>query len=315
MRQALLLTLGAAGLLLFACGSDTSNGSSSGDAGGDAGASSSSSSSSSGASSTSSSGSSGTEDAGADGSSGGDGGSDPPYAVVYSAASPIGIDQRTPVAATFATNGALDSYTYAADEAPERGTGAVYNVFKDANAGVGRWSDGQLGGKFYGNPMPLLNNKQGYHYGWVLRPASIPAPVAATYAVLGASQPTMDDGTTAIGTATTGSMATAVDGATMRVGIELSVVMPDDGSYTVTTTGGTATPATSPIVANGTQLGFAGTASVTTATGAACSGGACTANIRAMRSANNERIVIAFVITSAGATGKAVRGSVAFGKK
>lgn len=311
MRKPLLLSFAAAGVLLLACGSDvTSGGATFQNDGGsdDAGGSSSSSSGSPG----DGGGSSSSGDSGSDGSSG-DGGNDPPYAVVYSAAAPIGIDSRTPVAATFATNGALDSYTYSADEAPERGMAAVYNVFKDATSGVGRWADGTLGGKFFANTMPSLNGNQGFHYGFVVRPTTIPAPAAAAYTFLGASAPSIDDGSLPVGTLT-GDVATAVDGANMRLGVELTFTMPNDTTYTVSTTGGVATPSTSAVVTTGQTLGLAGTAPVTSA-GVACQGGGtCTATIRAMRTADNDRIVIAFVVT-AGASGKAIRGAAAFAKQ
>lgn len=312
MRSALLVSLGAVGAILAACGSDGGSGDTSG--ANDAGSTSSStSSSSSGGSSSSSSGSSGAGDAGSDGSSsGGDGADDPPFAVVFSSAAPIGLAQRTPVDVVLATNGALDEYTYSADEAPMRGMAAVYNVFKDATSGVGRWSDGTLGGKFNGETMPFLNGSQGYHYGWVARPSAIPAPTAGTYTMLGGSQPTIDDGSLALGTLSGASAATAIDGANMRLGIQLTFTMPMDATYTVTTTGGAAAPATSAVVSSG-QLGLAGAGTVASP-GAACQGGgACSATFTAMRTAGNDRIVVAYAIT-AGATGKTIRGSLAFGK-
>lgn len=247
-----------------------------------------------------------SEDAPVDGSGG------PPWAVVFSGPAPYGIEGRSPVDATFAVNGALDSYTFAADEAPQRSTAAVYDVLADGIAGTGRWSDGMTGGTFHGSPGVLFNNKQAFHYGYVMRPSAVPAPVAATFAIAKATSPTMDDGTFAPGTCT-GSAATAVDGASMRVGLALSVEILGDGTYTVSTTGGVATPSTSAIVAGGSDLVFSGSAAVTGA-GAACGGGgACTATIEGIRSASHDRIVIAYAIDS-GTTGKAVRGAVVLSK-
>lgn len=315
MRRPLLLVLGSAGLLLFACGSEVTSGEATfaNDAGGDGAGGGSSGGSSGSSSGGSSSGGEDGGDAGATDAGGGDGDSLPPYAVVWSGPDPYAIGSRTPVAATFAVNGALDSFTYSAAEAPERKTAGVYDVLKDALSGTGRWSNGNTGGTFDGNTGILLSPTQGFHYGFIVRPAAAPAATAGTYALAGVTQPTIDDGTVPIGTMT-GTVATAIDGANMRVGIQLSIAMPTDATYTVTTTGGSAVPATSAIVASGTELGFGGDATATSV-GAACQGGgACTATIKAMRAAGNDRIVIAYAVT-AGAAGKTLRGAAVFAKQ
>jgi hypothetical protein len=87
--------------------------------------------------------------------------------------------------------------------------------------------------------------------------------------------------------------------------------MPGDATYTLTTTGGVADPSQSAV--GGNANAFFGDIAATS-TGVACSGGsACKAGVRGMigSGANGAaRAVFAFVLSSGGATGKALRGAV-----
>ncbi len=169
------------------------------------------------------------------------------YVMVYSTApllSGIGIDLRPDVSATFLSDGALSSYRASNDERLELGGASATVGYSDAVATTGSWSGGPTSGRFY-NAKPngdftFTPNQDGFHYA-VARPAASLPSGTVSYVLVGASQPTKSDGS-APGTLDTGTVS--IDFAANKVGVELRATL-DGSPFTLTTTGGSATPASS----------------------------------------------------------------------
>src|SRR5205814_550103 len=91
-----------------------------------------------------------------------------------------------------------------------------------------------------------LSATQGFHYAVGTSSDTLPSSGNATYTLLGATEVTRGDGTVAVGTAT-GDMTVAF-AVTSTVGLSLTLNL-DGTDYDITTTGGTATPASSEVTA------------------------------------------------------------------
>lgn len=123
---------------------------------------------------------------------------------------------------TLDSNGGLLSYTRTGGTTRTRGTMSQTDVFGNADALIGRWTNGTNTG---GNPF-TLNANQGFHY-VLTRPVAsgfaLPASGVIHYDLLAATQPTIVDGSLAPGTFT-GDMAIVL-GAQNRIAMEATITM------------------------------------------------------------------------------------------
>jgi hypothetical protein len=243
-----------------------------------------------------------------------------PYTIVY-AGSVVGVDMR-PIAAGKATfDGAkLSGYESSMDERPTVGTNTVADVTGTSLFAMGRWAGGTTGGKFYmsgtGGLIDLPANG-GFQYVIGIPADPIPSTGATPYTTLAKTTATISDGSFAPGTVT-GTLAANLAAATTKVGFSVTLDIPGDTTYTVTSTGGTANPAaagtgTAPAVKGAF---FDNTTTVTT-TAASCSGGAgCTAGVYGVvigPAAENIALIV-HVYNGGGGSPKSVSGAIVFKK-
>ncbi|HVY25437.1 MAG TPA: hypothetical protein VHB79_02755 [Polyangiaceae bacterium] len=163
-----------------------------------------------------------------------------PYAVVY-AGTTIGVDFRPVKSAAFAANQLID-FVASNNEHRAIGTASNHEADHDALMQWGRWADGKMGE----TDMVTLSATQGFHYAIGAASAALPANGTQDYELVAATPVTVGDGSKALGTAT--ASATVAFSATTHVGATFSLTI-DGVTYTVTTTGGTATPGTSEVTA------------------------------------------------------------------
>jgi len=237
-----------------------------------------------------------------------------PYFLSYSSRGGPGIDSRPSVTATFAGN-AITGYVASPNESPTRGTSTTAEPGMDAFVAWGRWTGGTTAGVLNANPGIVLSATEGFHLALGLKtaPALVPASGGATYLLIGATHPTLEDGSLALGTLT-GAMNVSFAGASTKVGFALSIDMPGDTTYAVTTNGGTGTPSTSEVgsVAAVNPARIGGDV-IVTSTGKACTGGvSCKATFQGfIAGPNSDRVALAFTL-SAGMLGTQVRGVAVF---
>lgn len=238
-----------------------------------------------------------------------------PYFISYSAAGP-GIDTRPSVTATFSGQ-EIVGFVASPMESPVRGTNVTSEAGMDAFIAWGRWNGGTTAGTFYANPGVVLSPTQGWHLvlGHATPAAMVPATGSADYALLATTRPTIEDGSLPIGKLT-GSIKAAFSGGTTHLGVSLSIDMPTDVTYVVTSNGGTAAPATSEVTVIGVNYGAIGGQIPISSAGKACTGGAtCKISFQGfMAGPNAERIGLAFVL-SAGKLGTQVRGVAIFARQ
>jgi hypothetical protein len=209
------------------------------------------------------------------------------YAFVDAARSVAGgLNSSTFATATFDPAGQMTKFSGGLNSATFTGTHMEFGT----SAGViawGRWIgsatvvDGSPGvGPVTGfNPGP----NQGYHYVVGIPTAAMPTSGTATYALLGATNPTYATGTVAPGTFS-GSLSVTF-GANAIVNGSFSIAMPDAKGYAWT---GTAT-------ASGASFNMAG--SVPTGTGGACLSG-CSASVQGFfAGATAERAGVSYRVT------------------
>ena len=237
-----------------------------------------------------------------------------PYFLSYSSRGGPGIDSRPSVTATFAGN-EITGYVASPNESPTRGTSTTAEPGMDAFVAWGRWTGGTTAGVLNAKPGIVLSAMEGFHLALGLKtaPASVPASGGATYVLIGATHPTLEDGSLALGTLT-GAMNVSFAGASTKVGFALSIDMPGDTTYAVTTNGGTGTPSTSEVgsvaAVNPARIGGA---VIVTSAGKACTGGAsCKATFQGfIAGPNSDRVALVFTL-SAGMLGTQVRGVAVF---
>lgn len=182
--------------------------------------------------------------------------------------------------------------------------------FDFGNDGIiawGRWT-GRVSGKADIDGLLTVDESysqnQGFHYVVGLPTVSMPQIGLATYNLLGATQPTYIDGSSAPGTLTSGMLS--VDFGQRSVGTNLNVAMPDGNGYAI---GGSATIAGNLFLAtNFTGLTVSGTA-----------GNACSSSCNALVSgffagASAERAGLAYHINDFQAS-KDIVGAAAFKKQ
>ena len=235
-----------------------------------------------------------------------------PYAIAYAAGINVGIDSRTPVTATFGARGALSGYTWTTNtvESPTVGTNVVADVSGDQFVTLGRWNGGTTAGGFYSSTTGFsYSGNQGFHYALGIPAVSLPTSGTATYAMLGATSPTVRDGSRSPGTAT-GALAVLWAGPSTKVGVQLKITIPNDATYEVLTSGGTANPAGSELSAFDTSM-FTGGSVTTVGNGQSCSG-SCTSIIQGFFAGpTQERAALAYTINS-GTSAKNVDGTMSF---
>lgn len=174
-----------------------------------------------------------------------------------------------------------------------------------------RWSDGQIGGQSFGNPrtMVLGENQSMHVLAW--SPATnLPSSGVATYTLVGATNPTVADGSLAPGSFD-GEIAVAFGGGMNRVGLDLDVSI-GGHTYNILTTGGTAAPNSSQLTL-GAGAGFSGTLDIA-AGGVACPDAACQAKVAgALAGSGASHAALAYTISANGnPTAKAVQGLAGF---
>lgn len=234
------------------------------------------------------------------------------YAISYAAGVDVGIDSRTPVTATFGATGSLASYSWTTNtvESPTIGSNVTADVSGDQFITLGRWNGGTTGGQYFANTTGFsYNGNQGFHYVIGVQTPSMPTTGTATYAMLGATSPTVRDGSRSPGSAT-GELAVQWGGPNTKVGVHLKVTMPSDAIYEVLTTGGTANPALSELQATGNST-FSGNSVLATGSGQSCSG-TCQAILQGFFAGpTQERAGLAYTISN-GTSAKNIDGTMSF---
>jgi hypothetical protein len=196
-----------------------------------------------------------------------------------------------------------------------RGTAQSADVGGDALITWGRWTNGSYEQvQTFGNTPVALGAEQALHYviGATTPGSNIPASGTASFSLMGATKPTFGDGALAAGTLA-GSMSVSWGGAAAtKVGMDLTVTMPGDASYSVVTAGGLASPSLSQVQTFfGAQ--FFGTVPVASA-GRACTSNpaGCGANIAGFFAGPAaERAGIAYQLGSGNAQ-QSIHGAAAF---
>ena len=203
-----------------------------------------------------------------------------PHAVMYSASGGIGIDMRPNSTATFDDSGVMTGYEAGAQEKPLLGTLTnselkVVGSPGDHGVAIGRWSDGNMAGEYYGGTY-TFSATQGFHYA-VGSTGTLPATGDKTYTVTGSTKVTGDDGNLMLGTVT--GTAKATFGSVGRLALELTVAVPGDMNFSVSTAGGLADPSQSGIMLTGAS--FFGNDVAAVSGGTACATG-CKLNLRGL---------------------------------
>ena len=262
----------------------------------------------------------------------GDGGGDPPPSgtvrtnqyVAYAAGEGIGIDNRTPrpnqdpafpLNVTYSASGAPIAYEWAASESPTIGSAR-----ENESGGVGeiigwtRWADGTTGGAFYSDPEKTFGPNQGWHIIAGSPVTDIPTSGTVTYELVGATAPTIRDGSLTPGSFT-GNLAVAFS-ATPVVGFDFEVSIGGD-AYSFGTAGGSANPSDGgrPIETSGDfAFTFFANNLPVTGSGSICGGtGDCTAGLRGFLAGNEASHVGVSYTFGSGSFDQNVDGVAAFG--
>ncbi len=180
------------------------------------------------------------------------------YMLAYSSGPNIGIDFRAPSSLRLtmdSSTGALlgyDTKPAAANNSRENiliGSNSIAELGGNANITWGRWNGGTATGNYYGNSgMPgAIGATQGFHY-VIGTAAALPTTGTVSYTVLGATQPTVGSGGLGSFTGTI-----KVDYAANKVGVDLTVTMPDH-TYHVVSNGGLTTLSASELSIDRTYL-------------------------------------------------------------
>ncbi|QJB70463.1 hypothetical protein [Parasphingorhabdus halotolerans] len=166
----------------------------------------------------------------------------------YAAGANVGIDAREIVDVTYAgTSGAPIGYVWklndftTENERPNIGT-AKENESGSVGEVIGwtRWADGKTGGRFYGEQNGLdFGPNQGFHLVTGTPATNLPTTGTVTYALAGATAPTIRDGSLAPGSFS-GNLAVAF-GATPLVGMDFAINI-EGNAYGFGTPGGAADP-------------------------------------------------------------------------
>lgn len=199
------------------------------------------------------------------------------------AGSVIGIDTRDQVTVTTDSAGiAKYVWTVNAVESPERGTS---KSFESGSAGdvIGwtRWADGTTAGTFFSSAPVTRAEDSGMAMIYGEPATNIPTSGTVTYALIGATKPTIRDGSVAPGTFD-GSVAVAFS-PTVKIGVDMQIAI-GGHTYNVVSTGGVADPSTSQLALYSNSPDMFGTNFLnriqTNPGGPACAGTTCEADVR-----------------------------------
>lgn len=171
--------------------------------------------------------------------------------VAYAAGQNIGIDSRTPgpnrtpplpLNVTYSDNGGAPlGYEWTTNESPTIGTASEHESGSLGDViGWTRWAEGTLSGNFYNGPAKTYGANEGFHIVAGTPVTNIPTQGTVSYALAGATAPTIRDGSLAPGSFT-GDLAIAF-GATPMAGFDFDVSI-GGSSYGFGTAGGAANPA------------------------------------------------------------------------
>lgn len=209
------------------------------------------------------------------------------YVVGYAADS-IGIDARDDVTVTIGSGGELNRYKVAdgADEDLERNSNnSLERGDSNGNVFIERWAGGETHGNYYnsnnGTTFSELGrtSHQGFHlmYGKPTAEENLPTNGIATYDLVAATNPTIDDGSFAPGTFD-GELG-ILFGPIFKVGVDFTVDMPGDHVYVIQTAGGAAAPSGVPQYKDFSKGLFRLNDIAMAQAGAACPSDGCTASV------------------------------------
>ncbi|NIJ41604.1 hypothetical protein FHS78_001894 [Parvibaculum indicum] len=138
-----------------------------------------------------------------------------------------------------------------------QGDATIADAGSDGPISWARWTNGQLGGTYFGNPMPVMPEDGGMHLALGPLATNVPVSGTAQYGLVGATQPTTSDGSVAPGTFT-GDLAVAFGAnyLTARVGFDFNVSI-GGHDYAFASTGGVADPSQSELSLHGASFGTA----------------------------------------------------------
>lgn len=216
------------------------------------------------------------------------------YVIAYAADS-IGIDARSPGTVTIGAGGELNEYdvTPGYEERLERNSNdSLERGNSNGNIFIERWAGGETNGDYYNsfNGTTFSNlgrtSHQGFHvlYGQPTPEANLPASGVATYTLVAATNPTMDNGRYAPGTFD-GEIGIAF-GPAFNVGVDFTVDMPGDHVYVIQTPGGAAAPSLVPQYTDLSQGVFGAYNIAVPQGGDACPTSACGAMIYGLLAGN-----------------------------
>ena len=221
--------------------------------------------------------------------------------------------------ATFNSGGelaGLADQTYA-NIVIDNGAATIADAGSDGPVSWARWTGGALGGTAYSSPAPTIPADGGIHIAVGPVATNIPISGTAQYALVGATQPTIEDGSVAPGTFT-GTLG--VDFATAKVGFDFNVSI-GGHDYAFASTGGASDPSQSEMglygAYFGSNFGHAAGATVDATTGGpACpSGGSCKATVSGFLSGNEaSHAAVSYTISEYGSPNNAgaVQGAAVF---
>jgi len=213
----------------------------------------------------------------------------------------VGLDTRAPASVTIGASGELNGYKASADEYPERNTNESLDRATAGGLSIERWSGGVTGGRYYASPNTERTSQQGLHLAYGAPAAAVPAQGLATYKLAAATKPTLGFGGTAPGTMTAGSLGILFS-AKPKVGVDFSVTMPGDTTYSVKTAGGAAAPSQAVEAADLQKRYFRLFNLTATGTGIACSGNCDAALYGILGGANSETVGMSYEIGSISGT-------------
>jgi hypothetical protein len=206
--------------------------------------------------------------------------------------------------ATFDAAGRLTSISDPIGQVFNSDGRSIVDYGNDGIIAWGRWTGNVTGLADIDGLLPVNENysaNQGLHYVVGVPTATMPMVGTATYSLLGATQPTYVDGSSAPGRLTGGL---TVDFGQLVVGVNLNVAMPDGRGYGV---GGTGQIAGNIIYTAGGLT--------TSGTGGACGSG-CSAVVSGFFAGTSaERVGLGYNISDFGTVSKEVIGAAAFKKQ
>lgn len=235
--------------------------------------------------------------------------------VIAYSGSTIGIDARSAVTTTTETDGTLNKYVWTTEpvEAPQRGTNQSLETGVVAGViGWSRWAGGTTAGQYYTTPAVTRTANQGMSLVYGTPATNLPTSGTVNYALVGATKPTIRDGSAAPGTFS-GSAAVAF-GSTAKVGLDMQVGI-GGHTYSVATTGGVTTPASSQLSV-GSDMMFSHYGVSVASGGPACATGTCQADITGFLAGTGaSHLGVAYTIGNGGSSfDKQVDGVAVFGR-